>query len=36
MVGGDLPFTVKREGGLEKTKLLTVVNGREGGWVEIL
>ena len=28
-----LLLTVEGEGGLNKTKLLTVVDGREGGWV---
>ena len=27
-----LLLAVEREGGLKKTKLLTVVDGREGGW----
>ena len=31
-----LPWTIEGEGGLQKTKLLTVVDGREGGWVKIL
>ena len=30
-----LLLTIWGEGGLKKTKLLTVVDGREGGWMKI-